>query len=338
MILIAFSAAIALVSQVACLALKPEWKDGGIQVRDPEFTRDMIDKLIQDRSLQTQSFSQISGSKSDTTSDSKVAPDTSGQTNPEYLSQCQFDIMLHLTAFFENSDQKYEDTFRGCKPTSDDQGISSGVFEFTTCSGSAMQVCQEYQILAQGRTFCDEFIDNGSLLRATVQEERRCDAGKKDAFTPTGLENYCAEWTKAADDKLFRQAQLNVAKRSYYSKITQYIDQFKIKSPLTISQLYDTAIQLGPDSIPTITRNIEANSERDWLIQYLRNRIQYEDNDHFRETIPNRIPPIQRLVDSSVNPSLTDIQAQHNMAFSNDYVELVYDFQGEKVFPFKCQV
>ncbi|KAI9353625.1 lysozyme-like domain-containing protein [Obelidium mucronatum] len=155
--------------------------------------------------------------------------------------------MLRLTSYFETS--KTDLGFAECSTTADGQGISAGFIQFTTCSGSALTVCETYEGLAKSNgksTFCKKYL---VPLRRTVGS---CIFGGKEAITPPGLENFCKDWRAAAKDPLFQEAQQRIQFSSYFENLTPHFVNYNIKFPLTIAQMYDTSVQLGPGSIEKI--------------------------------------------------------------------------------------
>ncbi|ORY36886.1 hypothetical protein BCR33DRAFT_473303 [Rhizoclosmatium globosum] len=95
-----------------------------------------------------------------------------------YLTDCQFNLMLQITSFMEDSTQDYYGKFGFCKASSNNQGISAGFLEFTTCSGSLLQVCKKYNSLKPSN-FCSKYLTidgagktTGPLIDAT--KDKRC--------------------------------------------------------------------------------------------------------------------------------------------------------------------
>ncbi|KAJ3022754.1 UNVERIFIED_CONTAM: hypothetical protein HDU68_008954 [Siphonaria sp. JEL0065] len=171
--------------------------------------------------------------------------------------------------------------FEICSPTDDAQGISAGFIQFTTCSGSAETVCQEYQRL-QSNTFCDKYMD--SLDKAVGLDSCNGNTGR---YIPDGLSSFCVAWKDAAlRDPVFRQAQLNVQFSSYFSPVTNLFSKYNLKTPLAMGALYDIAIQLGPHDAAMLAASatkaaggspasVRPVPEKRWLFSLLLQRSRY---------------------------------------------------------------
>ncbi|KAJ3077138.1 hypothetical protein HDU98_007523 [Podochytrium sp. JEL0797] len=161
-----------------------------------------------------------------------------------FMTQCQYKIILKITSFFETSNLNLG--FNVCSTTNDAQGISAGFIQFTSCSGSLETVCREYASLKQN-SFCGNYL---TYLDQAVGLSS-C-GGNWGQYTPAGLATFCTDWSNSASDPLFQQAQLNIQFSSYFEPITPLFGQYGIKNPLTMGQLYDISIQLGPSTASTL--------------------------------------------------------------------------------------
>ncbi|KAJ3024837.1 UNVERIFIED_CONTAM: hypothetical protein HDU68_007735 [Siphonaria sp. JEL0065] len=259
---------ISLVLAVNAIGLKPEWK------RDPY----LHDALRADLPIVT-----LDSSKRDI---EPVDPACKTHTYTPLLTDCQYLIMIKLTSFFETA--KPDLDFGVCSTTNDGQGISAGFIQFTTCQGAVMKVCEDYTVLVGNKTttFCTKYLEKSVNQTKSILESAigLGDCASTGQVTPPGLESFCTEWQQAATIPLFQQAQLQVQHDAYFEPIETYVQEFGgFKSPLVISQYFDTSVQLGPLAVEKIGQNatsriqtpLSSTNESIWLQNYLDARQDY---------------------------------------------------------------
>ncbi|KAJ3024838.1 UNVERIFIED_CONTAM: hypothetical protein HDU68_007736 [Siphonaria sp. JEL0065] len=203
-------------------------------------------------------------------------------TYTNLLNDCQYKIMIRLTSYFETSSLNLG--FGTCTTTNDGQGISAGFIQFTTCQGAVYKVCQRYTELSP-YSFCADYVRDGdaSILHKALH---LYDCPGTGAYTPDGMWGFCDQWTAAAWDPLFQQAQLEVQYTGYFEPILRYIESYKVSAPLTIAQFFDTAVQLGPETVKHLADDATQRSggvpgtvdESRWLVNYLNARDYYMVN------------------------------------------------------------
>ncbi|KAJ3210078.1 hypothetical protein HDU67_005677 [Dinochytrium kinnereticum] len=186
------------------------------------------------------------------------------------LSDCQYDIIIQLTSTYETSSQTPD--FGACHNNNDGQGISAGFVQFTTSSGSALKVVEEYKALGG-----DKFTSfEGSLQRARAAGSQ----GVTGGGVTDGLENFCDSWKNAADtDKeRFGKAQKKVEGDLYLKPNKETVQSLGLKKAASVGQLFDSAIQLGLSGMQSIVQKVQApppakgGDEQKWLQEYLQRR------------------------------------------------------------------
>ncbi|KAJ3112427.1 hypothetical protein HDU96_004570 [Phlyctochytrium bullatum] len=193
------------------------------------------------------------------------------------LTECQYRLLLKITSIFEtsNPNQIRSDL---CGNWNDGQGISAGFIQFTTSSGSALQVVRTYLKLTTR--------PNPPLASFIPALERAAQVGNRGAVSGQGfmdgLWSFCSAWTEADrnDGPAFRRAQMQIQAQGYMAPNKPMVDRLGLRTALGVGQLMDTAIQLGSGAVATIAERAgwspkDGASEADWLGRYLNARAEY---------------------------------------------------------------
>ncbi|KAJ3022756.1 UNVERIFIED_CONTAM: hypothetical protein HDU68_008956 [Siphonaria sp. JEL0065] len=270
---------------VYSIALKPEWKEA----------RDEVVELLKRDSLETlEAASLLERDKLKTVeAPGLLERDGNSNTISTLLTDCQYTIMLKITSYFENPTASFYDQFKACQTYPDSQGITAGLYPFTTCSGSALQVCKAYTTLyTQPQNFCTKYLTvlaNGTEtgpLRDAVHE-KQCNSNGTTPFIPKGLETFCVDWASTSkSDPRFNKAQMIVQSAGFFESIAKIAVEYNIKSPLVLSQLYDISVQSGPSAASVLAvaatsgaggspASTPAIREDRWLYSLLNQRRQY---------------------------------------------------------------
>ncbi|KAJ3024839.1 UNVERIFIED_CONTAM: hypothetical protein HDU68_007737 [Siphonaria sp. JEL0065] len=261
---------------VHSIALKPEWK-----------ARDQVADILKRDTLETvEAASLLEREKLETVETlSLLERDGSSKTISKLLTDCQYTIMLKITSYFED-------------PT----------------ASFALQVCKAYTSLNPPQNFCTKYLallSNGTEtgpLRDAVHE-KQCSYSGTTSFIPKGLENFCVDWVSTSKSDLrFNTAQMMVQSSGYFDSIAKIAEEYNIKSPLVLSQLYDITVQSGSSaaSVLVVAATIGAGGspastptirEDRWLFSLLNQRRQYlvSLGDPFKKSVA-RVDAIARLL------------------------------------------
>ncbi|KAI9353628.1 hypothetical protein BDR26DRAFT_890102 [Obelidium mucronatum] len=344
------------VEYISAIALKPEWKE--IRVSKEAVAESVVELLERD-SLETHAID----------SSTLFARDSQGsRTITPIMSNCQYTIMLKLSSYFEDPSADFYDQFAACEATSDGQGLTAGLSQFTSCSGSILQVCRNYQTLSTSKTptFCATYLksssarddssesdgssstndENGPLYNA-VHNKLCFSTEAKKAFIPAGLTNFCADWSAAIkyDRDYFSTAQMMVHGTTAFESVAKVANEYNIKSPLAISQLFDISIQLGSGAAslhalgatrmaggsPASRQEID---EARWLASLLNERRQYliASKAPFDHTLL-RVEAITRLLDRS---KFNKEEIHDHLWFKGNSVTILLDDEGSSSKQFGC--
>ncbi|KAJ3205490.1 hypothetical protein HDU67_008817 [Dinochytrium kinnereticum] len=201
------------------------------------------------------------------------------------LSRCQFDIVLKMTSVFETSNPNWVNVislgFDICGNWNDGQGISAGFIQFTTSSGSALQVVLAYLTLTQ-RT-------NPPIASFVAALQTARSVGNQGQVSGqgfmSGLWGFCDAWREANtnDAAAFQGAQMKIQSDGYLAPNEGVVKRLGIKTALGVAQIMDTGIQLGYGAIEEIAKNAgwspaQGATETDFLWRYLDARIMYLNN------------------------------------------------------------
>ncbi|KAJ1961766.1 hypothetical protein GGI12_003056 [Dipsacomyces acuminosporus] len=164
-------------------------------------------------------------------------------------SACAKQITLSLTNVYENGDTKFH--YDNCENDHDGRGWTAGIAGFTTGTGDAWVVIQEYHKLTGGK---DEFAKYDKVLKQLAD---------KESGNISQLGGYCALWKKLGQsDAKFRAAQEKVRDSMYYNPSQKLADQLGAKLDVTRGQIYDTTIQHGEgtdkDSVNSLIKRTNA--------------------------------------------------------------------------------
>ncbi|RKP08232.1 glycoside hydrolase [Thamnocephalis sphaerospora] len=145
------------------------------------------------------------------------------------------DMAQRITSVFENGDTA--EHFDYVENLGDGRGFTCGVVGFTTGTGDALTVIEEYTIKKKNNP-----------LAVYLPELRRiskldtCDKGRADV---SKLGDYAKAWKTAAKDPLFSAVQRDVVRGMYLDPARRFAKKANIASPFGIAIFYDTIIQHG---------------------------------------------------------------------------------------------
>ncbi|KAJ3332204.1 hypothetical protein HDU76_000977 [Blyttiomyces sp. JEL0837] len=191
---------------------------------------------------------------------------TSSGPNPNVKSagpNCVMNIALKLTSIYETSSQELQ--WGVCVTLDDNHGYSAGIVQFTTGTGSAQQVINEYTKSVGSQ---NEFTRYQTQLQQLATNA--ASSGSVDG-TISGLEGFCDAWKQASVKKEFQNAQLAIMKNMYYDPSQQIAQNLGLRTALAKSQIFDCTIQLGGQGTLDIASSVGSvgGNEKTWLQKFL---------------------------------------------------------------------
>lgn len=186
------------------------------------------------------------------------------------FSLLQLTRILELTTFFENS--KLQAQYSYVENLHDGRGFTAGRIGFCTGTGDLVEVIDQYCAARTRAHICS--------YQARLHEISHA-IGENPNPDVRGLEHFADAWKTAARDQKFQRLQDQALIDMYLNPALTYFKKQNLKWPLTFSVLYDTFIQHGeegPDGLKKIfdqtNQNTNSENEKEWLNQFLDNRIQ----------------------------------------------------------------
>ncbi|KAJ1561516.1 hypothetical protein HK405_003670, partial [Cladochytrium tenue] len=218
-----------------------------------------------------------SSSGSNTTSTgSSTASTSSGSSNDvldsstsygaQGLTACQYNMLLQITSVFETGSTTLD--YGVCGDIGDGNGFSAGCIQFTTSSGSALAVVQDY------------LNTNPSSSLAGYVSGLQSVQGSGDTSSISG---FCDAWSAAAssDPSGFGASQMKIAAENYLAPNAGLVSQLGLKTATGVGQIMDCAIQLGIGGCQSIASSSSASSpasggdEASYLTAFLSSRTNY---------------------------------------------------------------
>ncbi|KAJ3327231.1 hypothetical protein HDU76_012167 [Blyttiomyces sp. JEL0837] len=161
------------------------------------------------------------------------------------LTHCQYDIILHLTSVFENGSPDFN--WASCGNINDGNGYSAGFVQFTTLSGSALQVV---------RTYVNNGNANGNLKQALANYIPALQNVRGSGST-AGLDGFCNAWANAANNEnTFQDSQRQIQEADYLAPNHDLVNNLGLKLAVSVGQLFDSSIQLGLGGTQQIVNNV----------------------------------------------------------------------------------
>ena len=121
------------------------------------------------------------------------------------LSNCQINLILQLTSIYETSSPSFN--YGICTSLADGHGFSAGMIQFTTGSGSAIKVIEEYTELVFPNP--TPFTPLNTSLEQVMGKIKQ--SGEVlDGSTTQTLGGFCDAWARSATTDSFKKAQLQV--------------------------------------------------------------------------------------------------------------------------------
>jgi chitosanase len=109
----------------------------------------------------------------------------------------------------------------------DNHGYSAGIIQFTTGTGSALQVIDEYS----NRITPNEFSSMVDVLERIRDMAKQTGKAIGDI---SGLDNYCSAWKKASENPVFQEAQRTMLFRNYFVPALHIAKRRKVMVPGTL--------------------------------------------------------------------------------------------------------
>ncbi|KAJ1553018.1 hypothetical protein HK405_009228 [Cladochytrium tenue] len=182
------------------------------------------------------------------------------------LTACQYDMLLQITSIFETSSTTLN--YGICGDIGDGNGFSAGCVQFTTESGSALKVVENY-LQTNPSSALASFV---SGLQAVV-----------GSGTTSTISGFCAAWSAAAaaDPTGFGASQRAIASQYYLAPNADLVSSLGLTTATGVGQIMDCAIQLGLGGCSTIaaatsaTKPANGGNEATYLNAFLDARINY---------------------------------------------------------------
>jgi chitosanase len=168
-------------------------------------------------------------------------------------------MVLAISSVFENSSPELN--FGSCSDIGDGNGYSAGFIQFTTLSGSALLVVQDY-VSRNPTSELRHYIDQ---LKAVVG-------------SGTLVPGFCDAWKRAAesDPQGFGDAQKDIQANEYLAPNENYVREWGLTQALSVGQLFDCSVQLGLSDCVNIAQGIktpkDGGDEKQWLYMFIQNR------------------------------------------------------------------
>ena len=166
----------------------------------------------------------------------------------------------------------------------DGRGITAGRAGFTSATGDMLEVIERYTIV----------VPNNPLA---VYLPRLRELAESEDGSTQGLEGLEEIWHERANDVNFRHIQDVVVDEYYYKPAIAHAESLGISLPLTLLNLYDSAIQHGdgndPDGLPAMINRTTSKvggtpkngiDEKIWLQEFMNIRRSVLLNPYNHET------------------------------------------------------
>jgi chitosanase len=184
-----------------------------------------------------------------------------------------------LISLFENSTIEFQYSYG--EVLGDGRGVTAGRAGFTTGTGDAYIVVQQYT----------NKVPKNPLAKYLPELKRLLTAENRDDIS--GLRGFIKAWESAAGDPLFRSIQDRIMEQMYYVPSIVHANRQGLRFALSRAVLYDTIIQHGngddPDSLSALLTETQRRAggtpqmgikERDWLRTFLAVRRAHLSNAH----------------------------------------------------------
>lgn len=153
----------------------------------------------------------------------------------------QRQIADQIVSVFENDSPVIQ--YGYAEDIGDGRGITAGRAGFTSATGDLLLVVQRYT----------DAVPKNNLAKYIPRLEQLATDESDDTTDLVGL---VEAWGAAADDPVFRGVQDAVVDEEYFTPALQHAEHLGLTLPLSLLNLYDTAIQHGdgedPDGLPAI--------------------------------------------------------------------------------------
>jgi chitosanase len=184
-----------------------------------------------------------------------------------------------LISLFENSTIEFQYSY--AEVLGDGRGVTAGRAGFTTGTGDAYVVVQQYTNKVPKNPLAIYLPELKRLLTA------------KNPNDISGLRGFIKAWESAAKDPLFRSTQDRIMEQLYYMPSIGHANRQGLNFALSRAVVYDTIIQHGdgddPDSLSALLKETQQRvggtpkmgiDERDWLRTFLAVRRAHLSNAH----------------------------------------------------------
>ncbi|KAJ2453939.1 hypothetical protein EV183_001895 [Coemansia sp. RSA 2336] len=160
----------------------------------------------------------------------------------ESTNKCSSEIEWRLVYFFQTGEASLP--YMPCHKDNSGNGYSSGIVNFSTRNGDALQVIKQYK---------ESFIYAGEFDKYLDTLQKYAD--NYDGSTE-GLEGYCDVWETASVDPPFWQAQRDIEDKMYGKPASDQAKKLGIQLPVVKAAIHDTAIARGPKGGSTTLEGI----------------------------------------------------------------------------------
>jgi chitosanase len=184
-----------------------------------------------------------------------------------------------LISLFENSTIEFQYAY--AKVLGDGRGVTAGRAGFTTGTGDAYVVVQQYTNKV-AKNPLEKYLPE---LKRLLTADNRGDISR--------LRGFIKAWESAAEDPLFRSTQDRIMEQMYYMPSIANANRQGLRLALSHAVLYDTIVQHGngndPDSLSALLKETQQRvggtpqmgvNERDWLKTFLAVRRAHLSNAH----------------------------------------------------------
>ena len=187
------------------------------------------------------------------------------------LAGSQISVIVQLTNIFETSHCDFD--FAVCTQLQDGHGYSAGIIQFTTGTGSAQAVIDEYTEQVNP----NEFTAMKGVLE-DIAAQTKSDPTQVVQST-VGLESFCSAWQDASKKKEFQDAQIKVLGTNYFIPAEKLAVQIGLTTAVSIGQVYDSCIQIGSETTDKLLQQVcsqmgqpTSENERAWIGAFLEKR------------------------------------------------------------------
>jgi chitosanase len=202
-------------------------------------------------------------------------------------------VMVSLVAIPENSQTTPAYTY--AENIKDGRGITVGMIGFTTGTFDGNRWLHHYTKLNPKNRLA-KYIPALDRVDRLPHPNGLCN-------DTAGLDGFIADFGKSGSDPHFRQSQLDMMDELYYKPTLAKAKQLGARLPITLAQLFDTAINFGTDGLDDLLKKVgplgtptSKDGEAKWLVKYLDARKAILLADPTWREAADRVEMYRRLV------------------------------------------